>query len=65
MFFQNQPGAQAVRNRKEYFLRRCKALDSGNSDKRVLILGSGPATDVNEYLTQNPDSGDPFRPGGF
>lgn len=57
-FFQDQEGAQAVRNRKEYFLKRCSELEKRNGgDKRVLILGSGPATDVNEYLNYNPESG--------
>lgn len=56
-FFQDQAGAKAVRNRKDYFLKRCVELenDSGK-DKHVLILGSGPATDVNEYLQNNPES---------
>jgi extracellular factor (EF) 3-hydroxypalmitic acid methyl ester biosynthesis protein len=57
-FFQDQAGAHAVRNRKDYFLKRCSEIDSGgNQEKRVLILGSGPATDVNEYLRNNPESG--------
>ncbi len=56
-FFQNQPGAQAVRNRKDYFLKRCAEIEKGNGEKKhVLILGSGPATDVNEYLQNNPQS---------
>ncbi|MBI5008383.1 MAG: class I SAM-dependent methyltransferase [Bacteroidia bacterium] len=51
IFFQNQPGAIAVRNRKEYFINYCKRLTE-NSDRelRILILGSGPATDVFELL---------------
>lgn len=56
-FFQDQAGAHAVRNRKDYFLRRCAEVEkSEDKDKRVLILGCGPATDVNEYLHDNPDS---------
>lgn len=56
-FFQDQAGAHAVRNRKDYFLKRCADIDQpGEKEKRVLILGSGPATDVNEYLRKNPDS---------
>ena len=56
-FFQDQAGAHAVRNRKDYFLRRCAEIDQpGQKEKRVLILGSGPATDVNEYLKDHPDS---------
>ena len=56
-FFQDQAGAHAVRNRKAYFLKRCGEIDKRDiKKKRVLILGSGPATDVNEYLKNNPDS---------
>jgi len=56
-FFQNQPGAQAVRNRKEYFLRYCKKLEeSDRRDVNVLILGCGPATDVQEFYSMYPKS---------
>ena len=56
-FFQNQAGAQAVRNRKDYFLKRCAEIEQRDGEvKHVLILGSGPATDVNEYLQNNPHS---------
>ena len=56
-FFQDQAGAHAVRNRKDYFLRRCAEVEKQEGEeKRILILGSGPATDVNEYLRSNPDS---------
>ena len=56
-FFQNQAGAQAVRNRKDYFLKRCAEIEKRDGDvKHILILGSGPATDVNEYLQSNPHS---------
>jgi extracellular factor (EF) 3-hydroxypalmitic acid methyl ester biosynthesis protein len=54
IFFQNQQGAIAVRNRKEYFLNQCKELVAeGHGDKKILILGSGPATDVNEFLNSH------------
>ena len=56
-FFQDQAGAHAVRNRKAYFLKRCVEIDKcDDKEKRVLILGSGPATDVKEYLKNNPGS---------
>jgi len=56
-FFQNQPGAQAVRNRKEYFLKCCKKLEESNRDEvNILILGCGPATDVAEFYSLYPDS---------
>ena len=55
IFFQNQAGTRAVRNRKDYFLNQCLNLAlKKNGEKRVLILGSGPATDVNEFLNLYP-----------
>lgn len=57
VFFQNQPGAIAVRNRKDYFVNKCKQLtSSGSKDIKVLILGSGPATDVLEFMANNTGS---------
>ena len=56
-FFQEQAGAHAVRNRKDYFLCRCAEIDKADEgEKRVLILGSGPATDVHEYMKDHPES---------
>ncbi|HEC44621.1 MAG TPA: class I SAM-dependent methyltransferase [Bacteroides sp.] len=56
-FFQNQPGAQAVRNRKEYFLNYCRKLEeSDRKEVNILILGCGPATDVNEFYALYPES---------
>jgi SAM-dependent methyltransferase len=56
-FFLNQPAAQAVRNRKDFFLRSCRRLEENGSNKiKVLILGCGPATDVKQYMTENPDT---------
>ena len=51
LFFQNQPGANAVRNRKAFFIEYCKNLSEKKENATVLILGSGPASDVNEFLT--------------
>lgn len=51
LFFQGQPGATAVRNRKEYFMKYCSKLVNEKKESRVLILGSGPASDVFEFLT--------------
>ena len=50
-FFHIQPAANAVRNRKSFFLEYCKQLTLRKKNSKVLILGSGPATDVNEFLT--------------
>jgi SAM-dependent methyltransferase len=56
-FFLNQPAAQAVRNRKNFFLQNCRRLEENNlKEINVLILGCGPATDVNQYMTENPNS---------
>lgn len=52
MFFQNQPGANAVRNRKDFFIEYCKKLTARKENAKVLILGSGPASDVHEFLTK-------------
>jgi SAM-dependent methyltransferase len=52
IFYQNQEGTIAVRNRKDYFLDQCLRLSlKKQGAKKVLILGSGPATDVNEFLS--------------
>jgi hypothetical protein len=51
LFFQNQPGAGAVRNRKDFFIEYCKNLVLRKKNAKVLILGSGPASDVHEFLT--------------
>jgi extracellular factor (EF) 3-hydroxypalmitic acid methyl ester biosynthesis protein len=57
LLFQNQPAAFTVRNRKEYFLNYCKKLiEQNNRTIKVLILGSGPGTDVCEFLNTYPDS---------
>jgi extracellular factor (EF) 3-hydroxypalmitic acid methyl ester biosynthesis protein len=53
VFFQNQPGANAVRNRKQFFIDYCEKLVEYRKNPRVLILGSGPASDVHEFLSTN------------
>lgn len=52
LFFQNQPGANAVRNRKDFFIEYCRKLALRKANAKVLILGSGPASDVHEFLTR-------------
>jgi extracellular factor (EF) 3-hydroxypalmitic acid methyl ester biosynthesis protein len=54
LFFQNQPGANAVRNRKDFFLEYCKNLADRKENAKVLILGSGPASDVYQFLSEFP-----------
>jgi len=47
--------AIAVRNRKTYFVKTMQQLSYRKPGKlHVLILGSGPATDVYEFFTKNP-----------
>ena len=53
LFFQNQPGAFAVRNRKDFFIEYCRKLILRKDNAKVLILGSGPASDVYEFLTNH------------
>lgn len=53
LFFQNQPGANAVRNRKDFFLEYCRELCLRKDDAKVLILGSGPGSDVFEFLSKH------------
>ncbi len=50
VFFQNQPGANAVRNRKDFFIEYCRNLSRRKENAKVLILGSGPASDVYEFM---------------
>ncbi len=57
-WYHAQHAAKAVRNRKDFFKQVLAELDEGaDHPKEVLVLGSGPATDVFEYLTDHPDSG--------
>lgn len=51
-FAQSQPAAQAVRNRKAYFIN---LLERANPDK-VLNIASGPCRDIKEYYENNQDA---------
>lgn len=52
-FYHSLDACDAVRNRKTYFKNvMVNALNKGI--KNVLILGSGPCTDLFEFLTENP-----------
>lgn len=51
IFFQNQPGAFAVRNRKNFFIKYCRSLILRKENAKILILGSGPGSDVYEFLS--------------
>jgi hypothetical protein len=56
ILFHRQPATRAVRNRKDFFIEYCKTLVLKKENAKVLILGSGPASDVFEFLTNYPGS---------
>ena len=57
IWWNSEYASQAVRNRKDYFINLCTELEKeSEGPKEVLILGSGPATDIYEYFVKNPDS---------
>lgn len=57
-YFHRQSAPRAVRNRKQYFHSLLSRLDRAHGIEPVNILnvGCGPARDVAEYFTNNPDS---------
>lgn len=55
-WFQALPAADAVRNRKTFFIEYLKKLAKSRPEGRVLILGSGSCRDVCEYLEVGPGS---------
>jgi len=55
IYYHTHEATKAVRNRKTYFVKLMEELYyQSNRPLEVLILGSGPATDVHEFFTQNP-----------
>ncbi len=56
VWYHQQHAARAVRNRKEFFKNVLEELNADDKAKEVLVLGSGPATDVYEFLSEHPDS---------
>ena len=57
IWYHEQYAPKAVRNRKEFFKNELARLDArSGKPKEVLVLGSGPATDVFEYLSDHPES---------
>ncbi len=48
--------SKAVRNRKEYFINEISRLNDTKKGSRVLNLGSGPCTDLYQYLDQTPNN---------
>jgi len=55
IYYHTHEATKAVRNRKTYFVKLMEKLCADNrSSLEILILGSGPATDVHEFFTRNP-----------
>lgn len=50
-FFHSQSAAQAVRNRKQYFIELMKDIEGNNYTYNVLSAGSGPAREICEYCS--------------
>ncbi len=57
-FFHHLPAAIAVVNRKKLAIEMLKELNAKSFGRtlNVLILGSGPVTEVNEYLKETPEN---------
>lgn len=56
-YYHTHEATKAVRNRKTYFVKLMEELYAKRPHPlEVLILGSGPATDVCEFFTRNPDA---------
>lgn len=56
-YYHSHDATEAVRNRKTYFVKTMQQLCFRKSGAlQILILGSGPATDVNEFLCKNPEA---------
>jgi extracellular factor (EF) 3-hydroxypalmitic acid methyl ester biosynthesis protein len=55
IYYHSHEATKAVRNRKKYFVKIMEQLISKSSGPvNVLILGSGPATDVHDFFLRNP-----------
>jgi SAM-dependent methyltransferase len=55
-FVQLQSAAKAVRNRKEYAISKLRKLqgEAGGKEKSVLVLGSGPVSEVADFIQHCP-----------
>ena len=51
-FYHSHDATEAVRNRKSFFIKKINELVANQRQVDVLILGSGPATDVHEFFLQ-------------
>ena len=57
-YFHTHAGPKAVRNRKDYFhvLLEQKLRTQGDRPLEILVVGSGPGRDLQEFLAAHPDS---------
>ena len=56
-YYHSQEAVKAVLNRKTYFVNAMEEIYNRNNAKtEVLILGSGPAADVHEFFSRNPNA---------
>jgi SAM-dependent methyltransferase len=57
IYYHTHEATRAVRNRKTYFIKLMEErYYMSSAPLRVLILGSGPATDVHEFFLLNPNA---------
>jgi extracellular factor (EF) 3-hydroxypalmitic acid methyl ester biosynthesis protein len=57
IYYHTHEATKAVRNRKFYFVRLMEELCANKPGPlNILILGSGPTTDVHEFFTRNPQA---------
>jgi SAM-dependent methyltransferase len=56
IFYHTLHAPKAVRNRKDYFHEFFEEKNGTNKELQVLVLGSGPATDVFEFYEKHPVS---------
>ena len=56
LFYHELEAPKAVRNRKKYFKDLVSLTEKNNKDALILNLGSGPCSDLYEYLRSSPRS---------
>ena len=52
-FYHSHEATTAVRNRKTFCLQKLEELIKTKDSVKVLVLGSGPSTDIHEFLEKN------------
>ena len=54
-FYIEKPAAQAVRNRRQYLHKKIKESFGLSNKPKILSVASGPAYEVETFLTENPE----------